>query len=401
MAARQLQIVLRHLRRLAGTAGSSGVTDGQLLERFVTQHDEAAFELLVRRHERMVWGVCRRLLANPHDTEDAFQATFVVLVRKAATVAQRESVACWLHQVAYRVALRACANRARVAAHEQLGMDLMSAADPHDGRAEGDWSDLRPLLDQEIDRLPEKYRAPVVLCYLEGKSYEEAAQQLGCPKGTLSIRLTRARELLRVRLARRGLTLTSAVLATAIIQQAISGPAPAALIASTLQSVALLAVQGASSAPGVSVQVATLADGLLRAMFLSQAKLVLTGLLTLTVLTLGAGVAAHQVWATKEKAKGQGEQYLAGPRTVEPKAAEKAGTRGWLRRPVARGGRCSHRHHPAVATAPGRRSSPSHRMVTGWPTETKTASSTFARPQTASPCSTFRSTRSVSIRSPN
>jgi hypothetical protein len=143
MAARQLQIVLRHLRKLAGAAGSGGVTDGQLLERFVTHQDESAFELLVRRHERMVWGVCRRLLTNLHDAEDAFQATFVVLVRKAATVVERESIAGWLHQVAYRIALRARPNRARIAAHEQGSSDLASAADPHDVRAEAVWRELR------------------------------------------------------------------------------------------------------------------------------------------------------------------------------------------------------------------------------------------------------------------
>src|SRR5947208_10242886 len=123
MATGPLHVVLRHVRKLAGSQATGDVMDGQLLERFINQRDEAAFELLVRRHERMVWGVCRRLLANSHDAEDAFQATFVVLVRKAGTVAQGESIACWLHQVAYRVALRARASRAQLATREQTGMD--------------------------------------------------------------------------------------------------------------------------------------------------------------------------------------------------------------------------------------------------------------------------------------
>src|SRR5690242_9103589 len=182
MAGGQLRAVLRHIRKLAGAPVSSDVTDGQLLERFVTERDEAAFELLVRRHERMVWGVCRRLLANTHDAEDAFQAAFVVLVRKASTVRKRESLGCWLHQVAYRVALRASANRAKIAEREQQTLDPGSATDPHDLQTEVVWRELRPVLDEELRRLPEKYRAPVVLCYLEGKSYEEAGHQLGCSK---------------------------------------------------------------------------------------------------------------------------------------------------------------------------------------------------------------------------
>src|SRR5437870_9544054 len=131
MATGPLHVVLRHVRKLAGSQATGEVTDGHLLERFITQRDEAAFELLVRRHERMVWSVCRRLLAHFHDAEDAFQAAFVVLARKAGTVARRESVGCWLYQVAYRVALRARANRARIAAREQQGVDP-SAVDPHD-----------------------------------------------------------------------------------------------------------------------------------------------------------------------------------------------------------------------------------------------------------------------------
>src|SRR5260370_1381741 len=219
MEAGQLQAVLRHIRKLAGAQASGGVTDGQLLQRFVSERDEAAFELLVRRHERMVWGVCRRLLANSHDAEDAFQAAFVVLVRKASTVSKRESVGCWLHQVAYRVALRAGANRARIAGREQRALDPESAIDPHDLPTEVVWRELRQILDQELSRLPEKYRAPVVLCYLQGKSYEEAAQQLGCSKGTVSTRLTRAREVLRGRLSRRGLSLTTGLLASGLSQE--------------------------------------------------------------------------------------------------------------------------------------------------------------------------------------
>src|SRR5438128_7803962 len=136
MAAEPLRVVVQHLRRLVGAPAGGEVTDGQLLARFVQDGDQAAFELLVRRHERMVWGVCRRLLREPHDAEDAFQAVFLVLVRKAGTVGKRESVASWLYKVAYRVAIQASASRTRLAARERQGIDLSWAADPHDAASE-------------------------------------------------------------------------------------------------------------------------------------------------------------------------------------------------------------------------------------------------------------------------
>ena len=147
MAAEPLRLVVQHLRKLVGAPAGGGVTDGQLLERFVQQRDQAAFELLVRRHERMVWSVCRRLLPETHDAEDAFQAAFLVLVRKAPTVAKRESVASWLYKVAYRVALEARARRVKLASRERQGLDLSWAADPHDPATDLVWRNLRPVLD--------------------------------------------------------------------------------------------------------------------------------------------------------------------------------------------------------------------------------------------------------------
>jgi RNA polymerase sigma factor (sigma-70 family) len=320
MAAGQLHAVLRHIRKLAGAPALGGITDSQLLERFVTKHDEAAFELLVRRHERMVWGVCRRLLADFHDAEDAFQAAFVVLVRKASTVRKRESLGCWLHQVAYRVALRARANQARIAGCEQQAVELESAIDPHDLPAEVAWRELRPVLDQELSRLPEKYRAPVVLCYLEGKSYEEAAQQLGWSKGTLSTRLTRARELLRGRLAHRGLGLTTGLLATALSQEAASASVPVALVASTVRSATVLGMHGAALGSGVSAHVATLAGEMLHALFVTKLKLALVIALAASLVGAGAGLVVHQALAAKVESEKQPDApQPTAQRTVEPK----------------------------------------------------------------------------------
>ena len=185
MATSQLNGVVRHLRRIALVRDGAGLTDGQLLEHFVASREEVAFEALVRRHGPMVLGVCRRVLRNPHDADDAFQATFLVLVRKAASVVPREKVANWLYGVAYQTALKARATTARRRMKEG---QLMAASEP--AAAEQDfWRDVQPVLDEELNRLPGKYREPIVLCELMGKTRKEVARQLGWPEGTVSGRL--------------------------------------------------------------------------------------------------------------------------------------------------------------------------------------------------------------------
>ena len=181
------------------------MTDGQILECFITRRDEAAFEALVRRHGPMVLGVCRRILRNTHDAEDAFQATFLVLARKAPSIGQRELVGNWLYGAAYRAALEAKAARRRVRERQVSAMPEPEAA------AEAqDWVDLRPVLDQELSRLPDKYRVPVALCDLQGRTRRDVARQLGIPAGTLSGRLATARRVLASRLARVGVALSAA-----------------------------------------------------------------------------------------------------------------------------------------------------------------------------------------------
>src|SRR5438874_5672646 len=194
--------VLHHLRRTALMHDGAGLSDGQLLECFLARPDEAAFEALVRRHGPMVLGVCRRVLRNAHDAEDAFQATFLVLVRKAASLRRREAVGNWLYGVAYRTALQARATAAR----RRLKEAQMRSPDSQDSTAASVVRlELQALLDRELSRLPQKYQAPIVLCDLLGKTKREAAADLGCPEGTVSSRLARGRELLRRRLARQGL----------------------------------------------------------------------------------------------------------------------------------------------------------------------------------------------------
>src|SRR5262249_40063335 len=158
----------------------------------VCARDQAAFELLVRRHGPLVWNVCHRLLGNAHDAEDAFQAAFLVLLRKAARLDRSGSVGPWLHGVAYRVALRARSQ------HEKEKHPL--PADPPDPSADTAAPELRRIMDEEVNRLPERYRAPIILCFLQGRTHEEAARELQWPLGTLKCRIVRARERLRVRL---------------------------------------------------------------------------------------------------------------------------------------------------------------------------------------------------------
>ena len=228
MATGQPHDVLRQLRRAALLRDGGGMTDGQLLECFVERRDEAAFEALVRRHGPMVLGVCRRVLRHPQDAEDAFQAAFLVLVRRAASIGQRELLGNWLYGVAYRTALdaRAAAARRRVLERQVSPMPEPQATDAADAGRE-----LRPLLDQELSRLPEKYRVPVVLCDLEGRTRRDVARQLGIPAGTLSGRLTAARQMLARRLARRGgLALSAAPLTAALSQGAVSACVPAPLV---------------------------------------------------------------------------------------------------------------------------------------------------------------------------
>src|SRR5262245_12293223 len=201
MVTSQRSGVIQHLRRTVLLRDGVGLTAGQLLEDYLSRREEAALAVLVRRHGPMVWRVCRRVLRNYHDAEDAFQATFLVLVRKAASIVPRKMVANWLYGVAHQTALKARATAARRRGRERQMADLPEPA----GTEQKLWRDLQTLLDEELSRLPDKYRAVIVLCDLEGKTRKDAARQLGCPEGTVAGQLARARAMLAKRLARHGL----------------------------------------------------------------------------------------------------------------------------------------------------------------------------------------------------
>jgi RNA polymerase sigma factor (sigma-70 family) len=278
-----LHAFLRCLHRLARGPAGGTLSDGQLLERFVAEGDQAAFEVLVWRHGPMVLNVCRRLLGRPEDAEDAFQAAFLVLVRKARSVRRHDALGAWLYRVAYRVARRARAGIARRAGREQPGVDE-APAPAADG---GAGPDLRPVLDEEINRLPEKYRAAVVLCCLEGKTHREAAASLGCAEGTVASRLSRARERLRARLVRRGLAVSVAAVTATLAEKA--APAVAAALVEATAKAALQFAAGGPAAGAVSARAAALAKGALRAMWVTKLKTVAAVVLVLGLLGTGLG----------------------------------------------------------------------------------------------------------------
>src|SRR5262245_60287776 len=207
--------------------GAAGGTDGQLLASFIDRNDDAAFEALVCRHGPMVFGVCRRVVRHHHDAEDAFQATFLVLARKASSVRPRERLANWLHGVARRTAMKAKAMSAKRRGREQ---QVTEVPEP-EAVQQGQWRNLQSLLDQELNGLTENYRLPILLCQIEGKTIKDAAQQLGWPQGSLAGRLARGRKLLAKRLANRGVV-PSGSLAAVVSQHAASAAVPTSLLSS-------------------------------------------------------------------------------------------------------------------------------------------------------------------------
>ena len=209
------------------------LADDELLQQFASQRDEAAFETLVERHGPMVQGVCRRILGDAHDAEDAFQAVFLVLARKSASIRRPELLANWLYGVACRVARKARIRAIRKETRERRAGKMPLLVEEQ--LLDLEWIELKSVLDDELQQLPEKYRAPLVLCYLRGQTNAEAAAQLGWPAGSISERLARAREMLRHRLNRRGLTLSAGLLALLLSQKAASADVSPVLIESTVK----------------------------------------------------------------------------------------------------------------------------------------------------------------------
>jgi RNA polymerase sigma-70 factor (ECF subfamily) len=278
----QANDLLQHLRANGLALRAETASDGQLLDRFLTDRDEAAFEALLARLGPMVWAVCRRQLTDPADVEDAFQATFLVLVRKGRSVVPRDRVGSWLYGVACHAARKARVDRARRRDKEHRAAAMTHAA-VSDSR---DATDLAAWIDQELGRLPEKYRAAVVLCDLEGKTRQEAARHLGWPEGTVAGRLARAREMLARRLAKHGLAVTPAAIAAALANQGTAGMPPSAVLAGTRAcAMRLAAGQLAGASPGAQL----LVESIVKTMLVQKLRGVALGLGLLVAAGLTVG----------------------------------------------------------------------------------------------------------------
>jgi len=289
--------VLDLLRRLGLSEGETP-SDGTLLAAFAQRRDEAALTALIHRHGGMVWGVCRRLLGDGQDAEDAFQATFLVLVRKAAGLRQPEKVAGWLHGVARQTAVRLRALRARRGRHEKPVATLPEPVPPPERR-----DDVGPILDEELARLPDTYRAVLLLCDVEGRPRGEVAAQLGWPEGTVAGRLARARALLAERLARRGVPRPG---------DAPASPAPAALVAETVR---------AAATGACSLFVTTLTEGVLRAMVLKQ--LTFGAAMLAFLLCLTGGLLVYPAAQPQPPGEPPARPALAGPAVEPPAVSER------------------------------------------------------------------------------
>jgi RNA polymerase sigma factor (sigma-70 family) len=277
---------LRDMGTLFSNGVLGGLTDRQLLERFVDRTDSSsqdAFTILVERHGPMVWGVCRRLLTDRDAAADAFQATFLVLVRRAGAVRVDESLGPWLYGVSRRVAARARATSLRQRARETGGVETVAGPAPDLARTE-----RLALLDEEIGRLPEHQRAAVVLCDLESLPHDEAARRLGCPVGTVESRLSRGRQRLRDRLLRRGLAPAAAAIWPEMVRDA-SAAMPPALIAYTVRSITSSPAAGA-----VPVAITALAQGVIQMMWLAKLKPLVAVAAALTLTSAGVAVVGRQ-----------------------------------------------------------------------------------------------------------
>jgi RNA polymerase sigma factor (sigma-70 family) len=285
--------LLRYLKRIRVSAGSSGVSDAELLRRFAASRDEAAFELLVWRHGAMVFGVCSRVLIDASAAEDAFQAVFLALARKASEVSRLVAPAGWLHRVAVRIALKT-----RTATQRRQAREAKQESPPQPLSAEvvAETAELAALLHDEIDRLASRYRMPVVLCYLEGKSYEEAAKLLGWPTGTVSGRLARAREVLKKRLLRRGIAVPAAGVA-ALMPRSVDASMFAPLTAATARGAAAYAAHHAVAEIGFATA-SQLANGAIRTMYVAKLKGAALACIAASFITVGTGASYSRLRAS-------------------------------------------------------------------------------------------------------
>lgn len=320
--------VIDHLRRTVPLPDGAGL-DGELLGNFIERHDESALAALVKRHGSMVWGVCRRLLTH-HDAEDAFQATLLVLVRKAASIRSREMVGNWLYGVAHQTALLARRTAARRRAREAQVTNMPDI----EAVQRDQWAELRPLLDEELSRLPEIYRAVIVLCELESRSRKETARQLGVPEGTVAGRLARARVMLAKRLIQRGVMLSGGALAAILSQNVASAGVPTLVMSNTIKVASLIAAGQMVVPAVVPVKVVALAEGVIKAMLITKFKMVTAALLVAAAVGIGGGLISRSPLAAQAAderlTKGVGERRVGQTRVGSISGAGVDGSLGHI-----------------------------------------------------------------------
>jgi RNA polymerase sigma factor (sigma-70 family) len=309
MAISEMSKIIQHLRLATDLRDEADWTDSQLLTCFIAQRDEAAFATLLRRHGPMVWGVCRRVVGSQHDAEDAFQATFLILVRKAASLISRELLANWLYGVAHRTALHAKTTNVRRQRKERQ-VAVIPEREVVSPDHERDW---QPLLDQELSRLPDKYRAVVVLCDLEGKTRREVAAQLRLPEGTVAGRLARARALLAKRLTRSGLAVPGAFVATALAKESAAAAVPAKLMADLHRMATACAWGQATGQGAIPAPVVALVEKVLESMLMTKLKILAAVFFLLALASSGAGLLAYTLGAPRPSASATTKTPQASP----------------------------------------------------------------------------------------
>ncbi len=314
MAANRTYALAGVVARVFRDAPETGRTDGEVLTAFVESRDPCAFADLVKRHGPMVLGVCRRVLRHAQDAEDAFQATFMVLARKAAAVSPRNAVGNWLYGVAFQTGVRARAIIMKRKARESVGASIVESS-----KSERVWDDVAVVLDEELARLPEHYRAMIVLCDVEGRTRADAAAHLGCPEGSVSSRLSRARKMLARRLVKRGVTLSAGALAAMVGQYANAAALPVSLMRGAIEA-AGLAAAGSTLANVVPPAVITLTDGVIKAMIVSNLKSIAVTVLAISLVGFG-GFAGYRQATGQEPGQ---------PKTAEKHAAKDKPNQGRL-----------------------------------------------------------------------
>jgi RNA polymerase sigma factor (sigma-70 family) len=304
MMAKAAATPILQLMRQVAQDRQDEVPDQDLWQRFQSQHDEAAFHTLLRRHGSMVLDVCRAVLGDSPDAEDAFQTTFLVLAQKGGSIRKGASLGNWLHGVAHRTALKARAQSAVRHKHEARAAQ-QQVSEAHDMS----WREVRQILHEELGGIADRYRAALVMCYLEGVTQQRAAARLGLAERTLRERLERGRGLLRRRLVRRGLG-SAAVLAVASWPATVSAAVPAALADSTVKAATSVAAGGAAASV-VSAKVAALTQGVLKAMFLTKLKVMTAGLLVAGLLI--GGILIPALWALPQRSLAQQQEKPSNP----------------------------------------------------------------------------------------